>query len=723
MAALLLIGGSLAAADDRAVCDSNKSKPDEAIAACTRQIESGARAGADLAASYFNRAQAWHRKEQLARASADFAEAIRLDEKFIAALCSASDAPDDDIIGACNRRIASGNLQGRSLAQAYTDRGFSWWRKKNYESAIVDYNEATRVDPKFRLPHYYRALVRTAQGDRDGALADLEEAIRIDPKYARAYYKRAELWQKKGDFARATSDLKEAVRHDLKYADSICMDDNARSDDVVMACTHQVAAGALRGRDLAKAFRSRGIAWRDKGNVDRAIADYNEAIRIDPKWAAAFVSRALARAAKGDKAGTIADYNEAIRVDPKYAAAYYNRGNERSDNDLDGAIRDYTEAILNNSKYTNAFFNRAHAWNVKGDTDRAIADYTEAIRLRSFDPVAFHNRGKIWGAKGDRVRAISDFTEAVRLDPGYVSAYAQRALAYERNGEIARARADFNTVLSLPANNAIAKRAHETARVRLTVLSPGAGERPAVQIPAAGSGRVALVIGNSAYTGMSPLKSPVNDARSMAAVLRSLGFEVVTATDLGYNGMESKVREFLRKAASARVALLYYSGHGSQVDGKNYLVPVDAMSTTRAAISFERIELDRILAGLEDESRTNIVILDACRNNPFEKTGPATKDTKSSGLAAYTTVAAGMLIAFATAPGITALDGRGEHSPFTASLIKHVRTPGLEIQQMLTRVRVEVAASTKRQQIPWVNSSLLGELYLAGEPGHAARSR
>jgi uncharacterized caspase-like protein len=267
----------------------------------------------------------------------------------------------------------------------------------------------------------------------------------------------------------------------------------------------------------------------------------------------------------------------------------------------------------------------------------------------------------------------------------------------------------------------IAKRAHETASVRLAVLSPRDNSGPAVQIPAASGGRVALVIGNSAYIGMAPLKSPVNDARSVAAVLRTLGFEVVEAANLGYEGMETKVREFLRKAASARVALLYYSGHGSQVDGKNYLVPVDAKPTTRAAIGFERTDLDRILAGLGDEARTNIVILDACRNNPFEASGPATKAANSPGLAPYASVATGMLIAYATAPGITALDGRGDLSPFTASLIKHLRTPGLEIQQMLTRVRVEVAASTNKHQVPWVNSSLLGDVYLAGQPKQTAR--
>jgi uncharacterized caspase-like protein len=128
------------------------------------------------------------------------------------------------------------------------------------------------------------------------------------------------------------------------------------------------------------------------------------------------------------------------------------------------------------------------------------------------------------------------------------------------------------------------------------------------------------------------------------------------------------------------------------------------------------IDIDRILKGLDDEAHANIVILDACRDNPFEnRLAPSRSAAKGGGLIAYQTVGSGTLIAFATAPGNTAADGTGAHSPFTAALLKHIADSGTEVNQMLTRVRIDVAAATEKKQIPWVNSSLLGEVYLAAE--------
>jgi uncharacterized caspase-like protein len=206
----------------------------------------------------------------------------------------------------------------------------------------------------------------------------------------------------------------------------------------------------------------------------------------------------------------------------------------------------------------------------------------------------------------------------------------------------------------------------------------------------------------------------------VAKALRGIGFEVIEGTNLDRAGMERLVRDFLHKAPSARVTLLYYAGHGMQVDGRNYLIPIDAKLAAPSDLAFETLELDKVLAGLDDEARANIVVLDACRDNPLARSfASKLSATRSAavpaGLAGYATVGTGTLIAFATAPGQTALDGSDGNSPFTSAFVKHVRTPGIEVNQMLTRVRVEVASSTKNRQVPWANSSLLGEVYLAGE--------
>jgi uncharacterized caspase-like protein len=168
---------------------------------------------------------------------------------------------------------------------------------------------------------------------------------------------------------------------------------------------------------------------------------------------------------------------------------------------------------------------------------------------------------------------------------------------------------------------------------------------------------------------------------------------------------------------------VYYAGHGVQIDGRNYLVPVDVQLVAGRNITDGMIDMDTILAALDDQVRTNILILDTGRNNPMEpqvaSAAPNRGIEAGSGLAAPTalsagaTLGAGTLIAFATAPGQVALDGEGANSPFSAALSRHIGTPGLEVQQMLTRVRAEVVARTSGKQVPWSNSSLLGEVFLA----------
>jgi hypothetical protein len=240
--------------------------------------------------------------------------------------------------------------------------------------------------------------------------------------------------------------------------------------------------------------------------------------------------------------------------------------------------------------------------------------------------------------------------------------------------------------------------------------------------PGAAQERVALVIGNGNYVNVGVLTNPANDARAVAESLRAIGFDVTEGVDLGRSQMEDQIRAFLNKATSAKVALLYYAGHGMQIDGRNYLVPVDAKLQTLNDVTFGTVELDRVLSGLNDPSRASIVVLDACRDNPMARVFAS--NTRSAavgtGLAAYATVGTGTLIAYSTAPGKVAADGNRGNSPFSESFARNLRMPGLEVRQMLTRVRNEVAAETGEAQVPWDTSSLRGDVYLAGLPGAAA---
>jgi uncharacterized caspase-like protein len=187
--------------------------------------------------------------------------------------------------------------------------------------------------------------------------------------------------------------------------------------------------------------------------------------------------------------------------------------------------------------------------------------------------------------------------------------------------------------------------------------------------------------------------------------------------------MRRAINDFLRGATNAQIAVAFYAGHGVQIDGRNFLLPVDVTLDGKDPTA-GMTDVDQVLAGLDDQIRTNIVILDACRNNP---TVPQTDTAQAgrsvairsglaapSGLGKGATVGAGTLLAFATAPGQVALDGDGANSPFSAALSRHISTPGIEVQQMLTRVRAEVVAATASKQVPWSNSSLLGEVFLVG---------
>ena len=227
--------------------------------------------------------------------------------------------------------------------------------------------------------------------------------------------------------------------------------------------------------------------------------------------------------------------------------------------------------------------------------------------------------------------------------------------------------------------------------------------------------RVALVIGNGAYLNTGALPNPANDGRAIAEALRSLDFTVLERIDQDQDSMQRAIREFARTLRGADVGLFYYAGHGLQVHGTNYLVPTDALLEDEADLAFETIDIDLVLAQLEREAPTSLVFLDACRDNPLARTlargmGASRSASVGRGLARIES-GLGTLIAYATQPDNVALDGVGNHSPFTQALLNNIATPGVEIRQMLTRVRQEVITETDRQQVPWDHSSLLSEFY------------
>jgi hypothetical protein len=244
-------------------------------------------------------------------------------------------------------------------------------------------------------------------------------------------------------------------------------------------------------------------------------------------------------------------------------------------------------------------------------------------------------------------------------------------------------------------------------------------------VPAAAERRVALVVGNSAYVSSPELANPVNDASDIAAALKAVGFEVILGTDLGKPAFDGKVRDFVRILDKADVALFFYAGHGLQVSGRNYLIPVDAKLQGERDLDFEAIALDFILKQmeLEREGKTNVVFLDACRDNPLGRGLARSMGTRSTSIGqglAQVQTGVGTFIAYSTQPGNVALDGKGRNSPFTSALAKHLAGPGRNLTSVMVDVRKEVLAETGGKQVPWDHSALTGDFYfqLTAAPGN-----
>ena len=230
--------------------------------------------------------------------------------------------------------------------------------------------------------------------------------------------------------------------------------------------------------------------------------------------------------------------------------------------------------------------------------------------------------------------------------------------------------------------------------------------------------RVALVIGNSSYQNVTQLPNPANDAKAVAQLLNTAGFEVVSATDLNHNQMIQAIQDFSGKIAAHgpnTVAMVYYAGHGVQLAGENYLVPVDARISSEPDLVNGSVRLVDVMATLEAiPSRMRIVILDACRNNPF----PSLNDT-GRGLA-IVDAPNGSIVGYSTAPGTEALDGAGDHSPYTAAFLREAHEKNMPIEQLFKRVRLDVNNSTDGHQTPWESSSLTSDFYFFGDTAVAA---
>jgi tetratricopeptide (TPR) repeat protein len=543
------------------------------------------------------------------------------------------------------------------------------------------------------------------------------------------YAARGSGWAAKNDFARAIVDFDESLR--------------------------------LNPKNLV-ALNNRGAAWLLRGEPTRAIADLDAAIGLDPKNPASFAARGALWRQLREFDKSIADLNECIRLDPKQSQAYNNRALTWKDaGDYDRAIADLNEAIRLNPADEKAYGNRGNLWRLKGDLERALVDLELQIRLHPKDSFGYMLRGDTYRYKGDLDHAIADYNEAMKIEPDAISTFTGLGLTYEKAGDLVRARENFKKALASSEqlrmdNN---KTALETARSRLAAYDSGDAQptipaaptrvtsetsiptpvaaapilTKAVAAPASPAAakqgrRIALVIGNSAYKNVPALANPQKDASAIATSLRNVGFETVTLSiDATREKLIDGLRAFADESEKADWAIVYYAGHGIEVSGQNYLIPTDAKLATDRDVQFEAIPLDQVMAALEGAKKLKLVLLDACRDNPFAPQMRKTTAPVAAAVAATSTaggsvssrsigrglgevkVQGASLVVFAAKHGETALDGEGGNSPFAVALIQRIATPGVEINKIFRLVRDDVMEATAGRQEPYTYGSLPGK--------------
>jgi tetratricopeptide (TPR) repeat protein len=501
------------------------------------------------------------------------------------------------------------------------------------------------------------------------------------------------------------------------------------ADEGIAACSRLIS----RNPKDAASYHHRAEIYRfPKGDYDRAISDFSQAIQLKPKYTTAYDGRAQAYLDKGDYDHAISDYDQAIRLSPNWAR-YSMRGlSYRDKGDYDRAISDFGQAIRLNPKDPNLYEHRGGAYMKKGDYDHAISNYDQAIQLNPKEIVAYADRGSAYAGKHDYDRAISDYDQAIRLSPNYAIPYGNRGLAYEHKGDYGRAIADYDQSLKLDPNHAFAREGRDRVQALLTANRPGPVQallppqasppRPAAPTIST-ERRVALVIGNSGYTSslVQTLPNPRRDAKLVADALRQAGFETVELTDLDIAGMVKALQAFRNKADSADWALVYFAGHGIEVNRVNYLIPVDAKLADSRDVKHETVSYDDVAEAIGGARALRIIILDACRNNPFKaqmRQTAALRGSLDRGLAAPPETEPGTLVVYSAKEGQAAVDGDGVNSPFALAFVTRLKMPGREVRRIFDEVRDDVLEATSKRQQPYTYGSLPGSrdfFFVAGK--------
>lgn len=456
-----------------------------------------------------------------------------------------------------------------------------------------------------------------------------------------------------------------------------CIGDGFTPEQRIAACTSIIKSGKESGDRLSVAFNNRGAAYVDKGDYDRALADFGEAIKLSPNDTDAYYNRAGVYIRKAELESAIKDYDRVIALKPNDFDAHNNRG----------ALFDHL-----------------------GQHDRAIEDYSRAIALRPESAVAYNNRGIAYRNKGDFDRAIADFDQAIKVSPTFAMAWGNRAYVFLKKGserDLTRAIADSEQALKLDPTLAYVKATLQEARDAKAALIARAQK--------GGSGaRIALVIGNSQYANTGPLPNAINDARDIAGELKKLGFRIYghPVTNFSKPALEAEIEKFSEAAVGASAAVVWYSGHGivmAEQTGEipvEWIVPVDAKISSRKDASTSAIRLGTLSNAVLAAKKLRLVVMDACRDTRFY--------SGARGLRAYRDKNPGVVVVYSAQKGSIAQDGpENGNSPFAQAFLESVRkAPKQDVRLLFGTVagRTEELTGVERQRPEVLSDVTSGDL-------------
>lgn len=518
-----------------------------------------------------------------------------------------------------------------------------------------------------------------------------------------------------------------------------CRDRQADLQARATACENLLNADRVTGKDKAVALTVRGNSMINKRDYVHAIEALSTAVGLDPDNVVTLNLRGLAYERTGQDDLAMADYNLALQKRPTYGVPYNNRGTiQLRRGALQSALDDFSLSIKFTSRFVLGWTNRARVRTLMKDYDGAIADFAEAAKI---DPTAqqipgnrcityammgkydlafadcngliekqprnvyaLNNRADVSMMKGDLDAALKDYNTALQLNPNNIRAHSGRGQVYERKKDLAQARADYRSAAySLTKFDELdVARARAIAQQRLAALTPQTpGGAPTGR-------RVALVIGNGAYKNVHALPNPPRDAKLIASVLHDVGFQtVISVSDLTRDKFFDALKTFADEAEKADWAVVYYAGHGFEIGGVNYLVPVDAKLAADRDAEAQAVALEQVIAAVGAARKVRLVILDACRDNPFAPTMQHTLSLKlvDKGFSNIEP-GAGFMVVYAAKHGETAIDGdNGADSPFSTALAREIKEPRVELRKLFDIVRDDVWSATKHEQQPFTYGS------------------